>query len=35
MSRNEVFLDKETDKGRVLTCTGYPIGGDAEIIVNR
>ena len=35
MSRNEVLLDKETDKGRVLTCTGYPIGGDVEIIVNR
>jgi len=34
MSRNEVLLDKETDKGRVLTCTGYPIGGDAELIVN-
>jgi ferredoxin-NADP reductase len=34
MSRNEVLLDKETDKGRVLTCTGYPIGGDAEITVN-
>jgi ferredoxin-NADP reductase len=33
MSRNEVLLDKETDKGRVLTCTGYPVGGDVEIIV--
>jgi ferredoxin-NADP reductase len=33
MSRNEVLLDKETDRGRVLTCTGYPVGGDAEITV--
>jgi ring-1,2-phenylacetyl-CoA epoxidase subunit PaaE len=34
MSRNEVLLDKEMAKGRVLTCTGYPVGGDAELIVN-
>jgi ferredoxin-NADP reductase len=33
MSRNEVLLDKEIEKGRVLTCTGYAIGGDAEIEV--
>ncbi|HCW08993.1 MAG TPA: hypothetical protein DGG95_16680 [Cytophagales bacterium] len=33
MSRNEVLLDKEMAKGRVLTCTGFPVGGDAEIIV--
>jgi ring-1,2-phenylacetyl-CoA epoxidase subunit PaaE len=31
MSRNEVLLDKEMLKGRVLTCTGYPIGGDADL----
>jgi ferredoxin-NADP reductase len=35
MSRNEVLLDKEMDKGRVLTCTGYPIKGDVELIVNN
>jgi ring-1,2-phenylacetyl-CoA epoxidase subunit PaaE len=34
MSRNEVLLDKETDQGRVLTCTGYPVGGDVEIVIN-
>jgi ferredoxin-NADP reductase len=34
MSRNEVLLDKEMAKGRVLTCTGYPIGGDAELIID-
>lgn len=33
MSRNEVLLDKEMAKGRVLTCTGYAIGGDADITV--
>lgn len=33
MSRNEVLLDKETSKGRVLTCTGYAIGGDAELVI--
>jgi len=34
MSRNEVLLDKEIEKGRVLTCTGYPVVGDAELIVS-
>jgi ring-1,2-phenylacetyl-CoA epoxidase subunit PaaE len=34
MSRNEVLLDKEMKKGRVLTCTGYPVGGDVELIVS-
>jgi ring-1,2-phenylacetyl-CoA epoxidase subunit PaaE len=31
MSYNEVLLDKELAKGRVLTCTGFPIGGDIVI----
>lgn len=31
MLRNEVLLDKEMAKGRVLTCTGFAIGGDADI----
>lgn len=35
MARNEVLLDKELEKGRVLTCTGYPIGGDIQIIFER
>jgi ferredoxin-NADP reductase len=34
MSRNEVLLDKEMEKGRVLTCTGYPVDGDVELIVS-
>jgi ring-1,2-phenylacetyl-CoA epoxidase subunit PaaE len=33
MLRNEVLLDKEMAKGRVLTCTGYAVGGDADITV--
>jgi ring-1,2-phenylacetyl-CoA epoxidase subunit PaaE len=28
MSYNEVLLNEEMAKGRVLTCTGYPVGGD-------
>lgn len=35
MSRNEVLLDKEINKGRILTCTGYPVGGDAEVLINK
>lgn len=31
MSRNEVLLDSEMSKGRILTCTGYPIGGDVRL----
>jgi ferredoxin-NADP reductase len=34
MSRNEVLLDKEMERGRVLTCTGYPIQGDVELSVD-
>ncbi|MES2004207.1 MAG: ferredoxin--NADP reductase [Bacteroidota bacterium] len=32
MWRNDVLLDEEIAKGRVLTCTGYAVGGDVEII---
>ncbi len=35
MSRNEVLLDKEMEKGRVLTCTGHPIGGNVELIIKE
>jgi ferredoxin-NADP reductase len=28
MWRNDVLLDEEIAKGRVLTCTGYAVGGD-------
>ncbi|MBS1562920.1 MAG: 2Fe-2S iron-sulfur cluster binding domain-containing protein, partial [Bacteroidetes bacterium] len=31
MSYNEVLLDEELAKGRILTCTGYPVGGDIEL----
>lgn len=33
MLRNEVLLDKEMAKGRVLTCTGFAIGGDADVTI--
>lgn len=33
MSRNEILLDKEMANGRVLTCTGYPVGGNAELVI--
>lgn len=33
MLRNEVLLDKEMARGRVLTCTGFAIGGDADITI--
>lgn len=31
MSYNEVLLEEEIAKGRVLTCVGYPVDGDVEI----
>ena len=31
MGRNEVLLEEETAKARVLTCTGYPVGGDVVL----
>jgi len=34
MSYNEVLLDEEIAKGRVLTCVGYPVEGDIEISLN-
>lgn len=33
MSYNEVLLDEEIAAGRVLTCTGYLVGGDARLRV--
>lgn len=33
MSRNEVLLDKEMEQGRILICTGYAVGGDAELVI--
>ena len=34
MSYNEVLLDEEIAKGRVLTCVGYPVEGDVELSLN-
>jgi len=31
MYKNEVLMEDEINKGRILTCTGYPIGGDVRI----
>lgn len=32
MWRNDVLLDEEIAKGRVLTCTGYAVDGDVELV---
>src|SRR5690606_20730357 len=32
MAFNEVLTDEEIARGRVLTCQGFPVGGDAEIV---
>ncbi|MCW3083956.1 MAG: hypothetical protein JWP12_1322 [Bacteroidetes bacterium] len=31
MAYNEVLTDKEVEKGRVLVCQAYPVGGDVEL----
>lgn len=31
MSYNEVLVDSDLDKGLVLTCTGYPVGGSVSL----
>ncbi|WP_344822495.1 iron-sulfur cluster-binding domain-containing protein [Rurimicrobium arvi] len=33
MAYNEVLPDKEIAEGRVLTCTGYAVGGDVRILI--
>jgi len=34
MRFNEVLTDQEVEKGRVLICHGFPVGGDAEIVID-
>lgn len=34
MKVNEVLSDREVARGRVLTCTGHPVGGDVTIEVS-
>ena len=29
---NEVLLDRELEKGRILTCTGYPYGNEDVVL---
>jgi ring-1,2-phenylacetyl-CoA epoxidase subunit PaaE len=31
MAANEVLTNRELARGLVLTCTGYPVGGDATL----
>lgn len=31
MKYNEVLTDEDIRNGRILTCTGYPVGGDVEL----
>lgn len=33
MWRNDVLMNEEIEKGRVLTCTGYAIGGDIALVL--
>jgi ferredoxin-NADP reductase len=33
MAYNEVLMDEEIEKGRILCCQSYPVYGDVEIIV--
>lgn len=35
MAYNEVLTDKEVAKGRILTCQGFPIHGDAELVFDK
>lgn len=35
MSYNEVLVEAELEQGRVLTCTGYAVGGDVAIEYDR
>lgn len=35
MAYNEVLVDSEVAKGRILVCQSYPINGDAEIVYDK
>jgi len=35
MAYNEVLVDKEVEKGRVLVCQGFPIESDAELVYDN
>jgi ring-1,2-phenylacetyl-CoA epoxidase subunit PaaE len=35
MAYNEVLVDSEVEKGRILVCQSYPIHGDAEIVYDK
>jgi hypothetical protein len=32
MANNEVLVNQELDKGMVLTCTGFPVYGEVELV---
>ena len=34
MGYNEVLTERELAKGLILTCTGYPVGGDVKIKID-
>jgi ring-1,2-phenylacetyl-CoA epoxidase subunit PaaE len=34
MAYNEVLMEDELIKGRVLLCQGFPVGGDADILID-
>lgn len=34
MAYNEVLMDVEIERGLVLTCQGFPVGGDVEITID-
>jgi ring-1,2-phenylacetyl-CoA epoxidase subunit PaaE len=34
MSYNEVLMEPEIEKGLILTCQAFPIGGDVDLTIN-
>lgn len=35
MAYNEVLVDEEVRRGRILTCQAFPVGGDIEIVFDQ